>query len=234
MNPLFSIYKKIGIVLGILVLGSVGGVTIVKERKAAVPNPTLATAASLNAAQSSQTPAAPSPVKVTPKITYSANTLKPSQTNYRSSEEESEGGEGGDDDGGSYRRTTSSTPAPAHTPTPVTTTSTPPPATTPKNYTSVYKDGTYTAIGSYMSPGGPDQISITLTLKNDVITAISATSMAGDGTSKRYQDMFISGYKQYVVGQNIANVNLMNVSGSSLTPIGFNDAISQIMSQAKA
>ncbi len=85
-----------------------------------------------------------------------------------------------------------------------------------------------------MSPGGEDQISVTLTLANDIITGISATEGAGDGTSRRYQNAFLSGYKQYVIGQNIANVNLTRVSGSSLTPIGFDDALAQIKAQAKA
>jgi hypothetical protein len=73
-----------------------------------------------------------------------------------------------------------------------------------------------------------------VTLTNDVITNVSAVSGAGDRTSQRYQGYFLSGYKQYVVGQNIANVNLTYISGSSLTPIGFDNALSQIMAQAKA
>jgi hypothetical protein len=108
------------------------------------------------------------------------------------------------------------------------------PAIAPKKTASVYTDGTYSATGSYMSPGGEDQIKITLTLANDIITSVSVTPAAGDRTSQRYQNAFISGYKQYVVGQNIANVNLTRVSGSSLTPIGFNNALAQIKAQAKA
>ena len=99
---------------------------------------------------------------------------------------------------------------------------------------SVYNDGTYTATGSYMSPGGEDQISVTLTLANDIITSVSAVSGAGDRTSQRYQNDFLSGYKQYVVGKNIATVDLTRVSGSSLTPAGFDNALAQIMAQAKA
>jgi hypothetical protein len=57
--------------------------------------------------------------------------------------------------------------------------------------------------------------------------------MASDGRSERYHNMFISGYQQYVVGKNIASVYLTKVSGSSLTPSGFDDALTQIKSQAK-
>ena len=98
----------------------------------------------------------------------------------------------------------------------------------------LYKDGTYSAEGSYISPGGPDKIAVTLTLSNDVITAASVTPEPGDGTSARYQNMFVSGYKQYVLGKDISTVHLTKVSGSSLTPGGFDDALAKIKAQAQA
>ena len=99
---------------------------------------------------------------------------------------------------------------------------------------SVYKDGTYSATGSYMSPGGEDQLAVTVSITNDIVTDVSVTPQAGDRTSARYQDFFISGYKQYVVGKNIGSIYLTKVSRSSLTPVGFNDALAQIKAQAKA
>jgi hypothetical protein len=119
---------------------------------------------------------------------------------------------------------------PVTTPTQTATT----PAITQKQYVPVYKNGTYSATGSYMSPGGEEQVGVTLTLANDIITAVSVTPGAYDRTSARYQDRFISGYKTYVIGKNIAKVNLGIISGSSLTPEGFNDALAQIKTQAKA
>ena len=112
--------------------------------------------------------------------------------------------------------------------------STLPPAIKPKSSALVYKDGTYTATGSYSTHDGNEQITITLTLTNDIITAISAVKGAHDYTSDRYQNMFISGCKPLVMGKNIATLKLTKVSGSSLTPIGFNDAISQIRTVAKS
>lgn len=115
---------------------------------------------------------------------------------------------------------------------------TPPPVNTTKSTTktsaSVYKNGTYSATGSYMSPGGYDEIGVTLTLSNDVVTSVTATNGAGDGTSSRYQNQFIGGLKPYVVGQKISTIYLTKVSGASLTPKGFNDALNQIKTQAKA
>lgn len=125
----------------------------------------------------------------------------------------------------------SSTNVPVDT-TPITDTTTP--VDVVKKTTYIYKDGDYSAIGSYMSPGGLDKVDVKLTLKNDTISSITVLPMAGDNTSSRYQAKFISGYKEYVVGKNIADIHLTKVSGSSLTPIGFNDALAQIKSKAKA
>ena len=110
--------------------------------------------------------------------------------------------------------------------------------TTPVATTTVasatYKDGTYTATGSYMSPGGADKIGVTLTIKNGVVTDASVAPMPGDHMSQRYQTMFASGYTTYVVGKNLSDLNVGKVSGSSLTPQGFNDAVAQIRAQAQA
>ena len=99
--------------------------------------------------------------------------------------------------------------------------------------TTAYKNGSYSATGSYMSPGGEDSVAVSLTLANDIVTDVTVTPAPADRTSERYQSKFLSGYKQYVVGKNIADINLSKVSGSSLTPIGFNDALAQIKTQAK-
>ncbi|MDB5188928.1 MAG: hypothetical protein JWM92_526 [Candidatus Nomurabacteria bacterium] len=136
-------------------------------------------------------------------------------------------------------------PAPDTTTTTSTTTTSQPITVTPKKTvistptptavaTNVYNDGTYSATGSYNSPGGQDQIAVTVTLSSDVVTAVSVVPKPGDRTSARYQTMFVSGYKQYVVGKDIASVHVGRVSGSSLTSIGFNAAIAKIESAAKA
>ena len=100
--------------------------------------------------------------------------------------------------------------------------------------TLAYKDGTYTAVGSYVSPGGPDQISVTLTISKDIVTDASVTPMPGDNTSAKYQGIFADNYKTYVVGQDISTLNLTKVSRSSLTPKGFDDALAKIKTQAQA
>ncbi len=97
-----------------------------------------------------------------------------------------------------------------------------------------YKNGTYTAVGSYESPAGIESIGVSLTIKNDSISAASVTPMPNDGTSSYYQQRFADGYKSMVVGKSVDSVNLDVVSGSSLTPIGFNKALAAIKAKAKA
>lgn len=97
-----------------------------------------------------------------------------------------------------------------------------------------YADGEYQAIGNYVSPGGPRQVNVTITLEDGVITDSVFVGGADDPTSQRFQGEFADNYKPMVVGKNIDEVALTKVSGSSLTPIGFTDALTQIKAQAKS
>ena len=99
---------------------------------------------------------------------------------------------------------------------------------------ATYKDGTYKATGDYTSPGGSQEITVSVTLKDNVITATSATSGASDTESKEHQEEFIANYKDLVIGKKISDVKLSRVAGSSLTSQGFNDAIQQIETDAEA
>ena len=99
---------------------------------------------------------------------------------------------------------------------------------------TVYRDGNYSATGSYISPGGPREISITLTITDGKITDSTFTGGADDPTSQRFQGEFAEGYKAMIVGKNVNEVNLSKVSGSSLTPKGFTDALNKIKTEAKS
>lgn len=131
--------------------------------------------------------------------------------------------------------TTVTTPAPTAVKTPTPTSATPKPATptpTPVAVTYIYKNGTYTATGHYNSPGGYEALHVTLTITNDVITASQVTEGATNTTAGNYQQLFIGGYQSQVVGKKLSQVNVGKVSGSSLTPNGFNNAVSLIRAQA--
>lgn len=100
--------------------------------------------------------------------------------------------------------------------------------------TTTYSDGEYTASGSYQSPGGSESIAVTLTLSDNVVTAVTVVGNANNPTSKQYQSKFISGVEAAVVGKDISSLQLSKVSGSSLTPAGFNKALDAIKAEAEA
>jgi uncharacterized protein with FMN-binding domain len=102
------------------------------------------------------------------------------------------------------------------------------------NQNQKYKNGTYTAEGNYISPGGDEQILVKLTLKDEVIKDSQVESKAVRPSSKKFQKIFIENYKQFVIGKKIDEIKLDKVSGSSLTPKGFNDALEKIKKEAKS
>lgn len=108
------------------------------------------------------------------------------------------------------------------------------PSTTGEAMNGAYKAGKYTADGNYVSPAGDETVKVTVSLKADgTIQDVDFQGMAKHETSKKYQGLFASGYKPLVLGKKIDEVELDKVSGSSLAPKGFNDAIEKIKAEAK-
>jgi uncharacterized protein with FMN-binding domain len=99
---------------------------------------------------------------------------------------------------------------------------------------STYADGTYTAEGSYSTPESVESITVTVTLADDVITAVEVTGDPQKAESKEYQSKFIGGIQEVVVGKSIDEISVSRVAGSSLTSGGFNQAIEEIKSEAAA
>lgn len=97
---------------------------------------------------------------------------------------------------------------------------------------STYADGTYTAEGSYATPESVETIVVTVTLEDDVITAVDVTGDPQKRESEEYQGRFIGGIAEVVVGQDIDQISVSRVAGSSLTSGGFNQAIDTIKSEA--
>ena len=99
---------------------------------------------------------------------------------------------------------------------------------------SAYTDGTYTADGSYQIPESVEKISVTVTLQDDVITAVSVSGNPQKRESEEYQSKFIGGISSEVVGKSIDEISVSRVAGSSLTSGGFNQAIETIKAEAAA
>jgi uncharacterized protein with FMN-binding domain len=122
---------------------------------------------------------------------------------------------GGDTDAASSATDTSSSAAPAADP------------------DATYTDGTYEASGSYANPGGQSSVDVTVTIADNTVTDVEVEPGA-TGTSLGYQEKFISGIADEVVGKSLNEIDVSKVSGSSLTSTGFNEALDQIRQDAQA
>lgn len=96
---------------------------------------------------------------------------------------------------------------------------------------SAYADGVYTALGKYGSL--PSSITVTVTLVDDVITAVNVTPHATNPTSLGFQRRFAAAIPTVVVGKRIDEVRVGRLAGASGTPDGFNAAIQRIREQAR-
>jgi hypothetical protein len=110
---------------------------------------------------------------------------------------------------------------------------TPAPSPSASAASSVYKNGNYSATGTYNSPGGKETMRVTLDLADDVITDLAVTSVSINSTAVPYENAFEGGIQSIVVGKDIDSINVGPVAGSSLSSIGFNRAITTIKGSAK-
>lgn len=99
--------------------------------------------------------------------------------------------------------------------------------------TSSYRDGEFTASGTYSSPDGTDEIDVSVTLRNGVIESVSVETNPKSTTGARHQQLFAEGIAGEVEGERIDEVEVGRVNGSSLTGAGFNQAIGRIRQEAR-
>jgi len=97
-----------------------------------------------------------------------------------------------------------------------------------------YADGTYTATGSYQTPESVEQVEVTITLDDGVITAVEVVGDPTRRESEEYQAQFIGGISDAVVGRSLDEISVSRVAGSSLTSGGFNQAVDEIKAEAAA
>jgi uncharacterized protein with FMN-binding domain len=95
-----------------------------------------------------------------------------------------------------------------------------------------YADGDYTATGDYISPAGPSQVTVDITIQNDSIASVTVTPLSDDSTAKGFQTKFANGIADVIVGRDIDVLAVSRVGGSSLTSGGFNDALEKIKAEA--
>lgn len=96
-----------------------------------------------------------------------------------------------------------------------------------------YQDGEYTAKGSYIPPSNTkEEVTVSLTLSDGVVTDLEVSTSGNHPTSKRYQAEFTDGVQQEVVGKPLDEVKVDKIASSSLTSSGFNKALDEIKSEA--
>lgn len=99
---------------------------------------------------------------------------------------------------------------------------------------SKYRSGVYTATMEYKVPDREiNKITVKVTLENDVIKDLSNEYVGIGSQSIQYKNSFESMIKNETIGKKIDQLNLANVGGASLTTPAFNQAIGQIINQAK-
>jgi uncharacterized protein with FMN-binding domain len=98
---------------------------------------------------------------------------------------------------------------------------------------SGYKDGTYSADGTYVSPNGTETVGVELTLASGTVTDVKITQHPSNPNTRKFQGEFAGGIAAQVVGKSIDQLNVSKVAGSSLTSGGFNQAVEKIKSEAQ-
>ncbi len=98
---------------------------------------------------------------------------------------------------------------------------------------SEYKDGTYEATGNYTSPAQKEEINVSLTLKDGIVTAATFEGKGVNEVTKKMQGKFKEGFSEEVVGKSLDEIALTVVNGSSLTPKGFMDAVEKVKVEAQ-
>lgn len=90
-----------------------------------------------------------------------------------------------------------------------------------------------TQVGSYNSPAGEDTIEVTLTLNDqNIVQDVEIDYLGNNGISRGKISDYEEGIKDIVIGQNINDVESPEkVNGSSLTSIGFNEAVNKMKAQ---
>ena len=99
---------------------------------------------------------------------------------------------------------------------------------------SKFINGTYSATGRYRNPTGEiDDLGVTITLEDDVITDYEIEVQAKNDISVGYQTRYKDDVEELIVGKQIDDLELGRVGSSSLTSIGFNEALESIRQSAR-
>lgn len=82
--------------------------------------------------------------------------------------------------------------------------------------------------GEHGRNNGRDQLTVTVSLEDGMITDVSLSQTAGHGESRRYQSAFASAIKSQVIGKTLAQATVGRVGGASNTSDAWNKALSTL------
>jgi uncharacterized protein with FMN-binding domain len=97
---------------------------------------------------------------------------------------------------------------------------------------AAYKDGTYSADGTYVSPNGKETVGVELTLASGAVSDVKIIEHPSNPNTEKFQGEFAGGIRSQIVGKKLDEIQVSKVAGSSLTSGGFNQAVASIKSQA--
>jgi uncharacterized protein with FMN-binding domain len=100
---------------------------------------------------------------------------------------------------------------------------------------SSYKDGTYTADGSYDADDGDvhEDIDFALEVVDGKVASLELIGEAGHPISKHHQEDFMAAMPAQIIGKDIADLQVETISGASDTTTGFKKALADIQKQAQ-
>lgn len=91
--------------------------------------------------------------------------------------------------------------------------------------------GSFTGEASYSTGRAVHELDVTLTLADDVVTAVDITyDGLGEPQTPALRN-FNEAYEPEVIGKNIDEINLSRVGGASWTSDAFNEAVAEIRGQ---
>ena len=102
------------------------------------------------------------------------------------------------------------------------------------NLVSGYRDGSFSAVGRYATPGGDESIGVTVQIAHQRITAVAVAVEAKSPTAMQFQEQFSTRILPAIVSRDLASAGVSRVAGASLTSLGFNNALQQIRTNAHA
>lgn len=98
-----------------------------------------------------------------------------------------------------------------------------------------FSNGTYQATLSYYVPKGhPDEITVTLTLADDIVTDLEIGHYASNGESEKHQARFKQDFDETeIIGKSLTDVAPSRIGGATITSKAFENTLLSIADEAK-